>query len=220
MTNQNGYYEQLLNQVKKLYGNAYHAKLTELQKYEEAFLGLTLEEARHLCLEVVEGLIPKQPNELFRLLQEQQSLMTQQLNVEAVGTSSVAEMIRLAVYTKVSERIDPIVAKQQASIFENVDRTGVAMLGTVSLHEAGLTEMRKSAEVTALQFSIRDYVNDKSFENFETLIADLFSDSFIEKLRNVNLLKRARVLSEIQSYVAMNKRAVFDNERPTQFVLP
>lgn len=203
----------IIEKARASYPSAYAESLKEALVDGVAVHGLLVDEASRVRMRLINEILPATPESILQIITDEPRFFQSKLNVEHIGSTSPMELARISIISDIAEKIEDsqidVDIEQFAFvtpefIVEAVNR----VRKTLSAASTG-TRIMKSAELTALEYSARDFMADPSRETFETLLSDLSEQGFMNTLRSANLHREVRELTEIVTFATRYKTFVF-----------
>jgi hypothetical protein len=195
------------------YPAAYTEALREAQADGIAVHGLLADESNRVRMRLVNELLPATPESILQIVIDEPRFFQSKLNVEHMGSTSPMELARIGIISEVAEKIEPNQIDVDIKQFSFV--TPEFIVGAVGKAKRNLaaassgTRIIKSAELTALEYSLRDFQNDPTRETFDTLLSDLTEQGFLHILRSAGLHKDVREITEIVTFSTRFRTIVF-----------
>jgi hypothetical protein len=195
------------------YQAAYAEGLREAQAEGIAVHGLLANEASRVRMRLINDLLPSTPESILQIIIDEPRFFQSKLNVEHMGSTSPMELARIGIISDIARKIEDDQVEVDIAQFSFVTpefivdavKRATKNLRTVSTG----TRIMKSAELTALEYSLRDFGADPTRETFETLLSDLSEQGFLNILRSAGLSKEVRELTEIVTFATRFRNVVF-----------
>lgn len=203
----------IIENAKAGYRAAYVEGLREAQADGVAVHGLLPDEASRVRMRLINDLLPATPESILQIIIDEPRFFQSKLNVEQMGSTSPMELARIGIISEIAEKIEPNQIDVDVAQFSFV--TPEFIVEAVSKAKKNLatassgTRIMKSAELTALEYSLRDFRTDPTRETFETLLSDLTEQGFLSILRSAGLHKEVREITEIVTFATRFRTIVF-----------
>lgn len=192
---------------------AYADALREAQADSIAVHGLLADESSRVRMQLINELLPATPESILQIIIDEPRFFQTKLNVEHMGSTSPMELARIGIISEIAEKIEPNQIDVDIAQFSFV--TPEFIVEAVNKAKKTLTavasgtRVMKSAELTALEYSLRDFRTDPTRETFETLLSDLLEQGFLNILRSAGLHKEVREITEIVTFATRFRTIVF-----------
>lgn len=206
--------ETLFEAVKAAYPAAYETEFNRLKADGKAVYGLLADETVGLSRRVANTNIPATAEEIIPMIVENPRLFEETQIVERMGTTSPMELVRLGMINEVAELMNSFVRDFDANRFDFVTADLIVEKVSTAMKSIRLTSsstrILKSAELTALEYSLRDFRSAPALDTFETLLSDLQEQGFQDILRAAGLDVVAREIVELGAYASNHRKSVFN----------
>jgi hypothetical protein len=195
------------------YPAAYAEGLREAQEEGVAVHGLLADEASRVRMRLINDLVPATPETILQIIIDEPRFFQQKLNVEHMGSTSSVELARIGIISEIAEKIEDEQFDLDVAQFAFV--TPAFIVEAVKRAKKNLatgstgTRIMKSAELTALDYSLRDFQTEPTRETFDTLLSDLSEQGFLNILRGAGLHKEVREITEIVTFATRFRNIVF-----------
>jgi hypothetical protein len=195
------------------YPAAYAEGLREAQEEGVAVHGLLADEASRVRMRLINDLVPATPETILQIIIDEPRFFQQKLNVEHMGSTSSVELARIGIISEIAEKIEDEQFDLDVAQFAFV--TPAFIVEAVKRAKKNLatgstgTRIMKSAELTALDYSLRDFQTEPTRETFDTLLSDLSEQGFLNILRSAGLHKEVREITEIVTFATRFRNIVF-----------
>ena len=195
------------------YPAAYAQGLLEAQDEGIAVYGLLADEASRVRMRLINDLVPATPETIMKIIIDEPRFFQSKLNVEHMGSTSPMELARISIISEIAEKIEDSQFELDISQFSFV--TPEFIVEVVKRAKKNLTvgstgtRIIKSAELTALEYSLRDFERDPSRETFDTLLSDLSEQGFLNILRSAKLQREVREITEVVTFATRFRNVVF-----------
>lgn len=203
----------IVDNARASYPAAYAQGLLEAQEEGVAVHGLLADEASRVRMRLINDLVPATPETIMQIIIEEPRFFQSKLNVEHMGSTSPMELARIGIISEIAEKIEASQFDLDIAQFSFV--TPAFIVDAVKRAKKNLatgstgTRIIKSAELTALEYSLRDFETDPTRETFETLLSDLSEQGFLHILRSANLHREVREITEIVTFATRFRNVVF-----------
>lgn len=196
------------------YPTAYADALREAQAEGVAVHGLLTDEASRVRMRLINDLLPATPECILKIIIDEPRFFQSKLNVEHIGSISPMELARIGIISEIAERIEgeqiAVDIAQFAFVTPEFIVEAVSKVKKNLADASNGTRLRKPGELTALEYSMRDFRTDPTRETFDALLSDLAEQGFLNILRNAGLHKAVREITEIVTFATRGRNIVFE----------
>jgi hypothetical protein len=203
----------VIEESRKQYPLSYAEGLREAQADGLAVHGLLADEASNIRMRLINDLLPATPESILQIIIDEPRFFQSKLNVEHMGSTSPMELARIGIISEIAQKIEENQIDVDLAQFSFV--TPAFIVQAVSAAKKNLTaassgtRIMKSAELTALEYSIRDFGREPNRETFETMLSDLSEQGFLNILRSARLNREVREITEIVTFATRYRTVVF-----------